>query len=311
MPSTITTKKSTTQNNDDFLNKQEKSIQTIFQDLERKDFDSKQTFIKLIEYIKGNNRILYSTISNIIYAIYENAQNDRSNSSETILAHLGDLLTYSNNIDKKTFDKKISEDDISNAKTSVIKIWDHVNLAIQQYTILKQSDKEYDEKFKSHIVEFKEKMQKEIIAQMITMVSIFTALAFLIFGSISFLDNIFENGNQPLLRIMSVGLIWGLCVSNMIFMFLSCAGKLSNMSICSDNAPSAPFSKKYPIVFWTNFVLLVLLLTLLFFYFLQTAGIYSYLQTLINNPLSVLILTIVFLLFFGIFLHKLFVKLQK
>ena len=51
--------------------------------------------------------------------------------------------------------------------------------------MIKQSDNEYDEKFQKRITAYKEEMSKEMNTQMITMVGIFTALAFLIFGSIS------------------------------------------------------------------------------------------------------------------------------
>ena len=68
-----------------------------------------------------------------------------------------------------------------------------ITLASQQYTMLKQSDTEYDEKFQKRITAYKEEMSKEMNTQMITMVGIFTALAFLIFGSISSLDGVFEN----------------------------------------------------------------------------------------------------------------------
>lgn len=78
----------------------------------------------------------------------------------------------------------------------------------QQYIMLKQTDEEYDEKFKARISSFKEDMSKDMNAQMITMVGIFTALAFLIFGSISSLDGIFENTALPIFKVMSNSIIF-------------------------------------------------------------------------------------------------------
>ena len=49
-------------------------------------------------------------------------------------------------------DKRIVDD----TKKAILKIWDHVNLANQQYKILKQTDDEYTEKFKRHISSYKE-----------------------------------------------------------------------------------------------------------------------------------------------------------
>lgn len=78
----------------------------------------------------------------------------------------------------------------------------------QQYIMLKQTDEEYDEKFKARISSFKEDMSKDMNARMITMVGIFTALAFLIFGSISSLDGIFENTALPIFKVMSNSIIF-------------------------------------------------------------------------------------------------------
>lgn len=78
----------------------------------------------------------------------------------------------------------------------------------QQYIMLKQTDEEYDEKFKARISSFKEDMSKDMNARMITMVAIFTALAFLIFGSISSLDGIFENTALPIFKVMSNSIIF-------------------------------------------------------------------------------------------------------
>lgn len=139
--------------------------------------------------------------------------------------------------------------------------------------MLKQSDAEYDEKFKKRIASYKEEMSKEMNTQMITMVGIFTALAFLIFGSISSLDGIFENINLPLFKVLSIGLIWGLCVSNMIFVFLYCVGKMTRLNFKANQSPMASIFQRYPIVWWTNLLLVSLLLLSTWGWFLQCSDI--------------------------------------
>lgn len=106
---------------------------------------------------------------------------------------------------------------LEDTQKAVLKIWDHVNLAQQQYNALKQSDEEYKEKFEKLISTYKEDMTKDMSNQLLTMVSIFTALAFLVFGGISSLDNIFSVHGIPLLKLMCVGAVWGLCILNLIF----------------------------------------------------------------------------------------------
>ena len=73
---------------------------------------------------------------------------------------------------------------------------------------------------------------------------------------------------------MSIGLIWGFCVINMIFVFLYCVGKMTKLSFKSttDDTENNIF-KNYPIVVYTNYVIAVLLLPSLFGWFLQQTGI--------------------------------------
>ena len=112
-------------------------------------------------------------------------------------------------------------------------------------------------------------MTKEMNAQLLTMVSIFTALAFLIFGGISSLDNIFSISGIPLLKIIASGLIWGLCIFNLIYVFLFCVGKMTHLNFKSTDDPDATIFQKYPIVWWSDLFLVSLLLICLWLYFMQ------------------------------------------
>ena len=192
----------------------------------------------------------------------------------TILSNLEALVEYTENPinitnKKQILPKNTKETAVDDARKMVLKIWDHVTLASHQYTMLKQTDDEYDDKFKKRIASYKEEMSREMNVQMITMVGIFTALAFLIFGSISSLDGIFENIKIPLFKTMSIGLIWGLCVSNMIFVFLYCIGKMTRLNFKADDRPKATIFEKYPVVWWTNLILVALLLISLWGWFIQ------------------------------------------
>ena len=299
----------------DGLEERENAFKSCFECFEvmSQDFNAQKTFEQLKGYIEKYDRVLYSTISNNIYDHYNHDDKSLGN----IQSNLEALVVWCENSnfeqDKRTAFPRSKADNAmkgvkdkthltEDTKKIVLKMWDHVTLASQQYTILKQSDEEYDKKFQERIkkhqdkmnMEFQEKIAKyqaEMNAQMISMVGIFTALAFLVFGSISSLDGIFENIQFPIFKVMSIGLIWGFCVINMIFVFLYCVGKMTKLSFKSttDDTENNIF-KNYPIVVYTNYVIAVLLLPSLFGWFLQQTGIAKDLVSQIRGcPIGVLV----------------------
>ena len=236
------------------------------------EFSQENAFDELQRYIVQYDRILYSPISNIIYSAYENSQEEEL--IGTLMSNLDALVSYS--LDQTAIaNRKIAmEEDrdkrtVDDTKKAVLKIWDHVNLANQQYKVLKQTDDEYNEKFNRRISSYKEEMTKEMNAQLLTMVSIFTALAFLIFGGISSLDNIFSIGEIPIMKVLATGLVWGLCIFNLIFLFLFCVGKMTKLNFKSTDDPNATIFQKYPVVWWSDLLLLSLLVVCLWLYFMQ------------------------------------------
>lgn len=265
----------------------EDAIKKFFDRLEKPndEFQASSAFDELLRYITNYDRVLYSTISNLIYGKYESSGS--FDVSGTLLSNLDKLVKYSENSDniiakKQTLGENQTEKAVDDTRKAILKIWDHVTLASHQYTMLKQSDAEYDEKFKQRISKYKEEMSKEMSTQMITMVGIFTALAFLIFGSISSLDGIFENLHMPIFKVICIGLIWGICISNMIFVFLYCIGKMTKLNFKSNTAENASSFQKYPLVWWTNFILISLLLVSSWGYFLQQSIISEWLLNTVN-----------------------------
>lgn len=225
-------------------------------------------------YIKNYDRILYSEISNTIFGLY-----DRNIPSEVTEEKIGNMQTniskvveyaycdeYSKIIEKKN--PKQREFYIK-AKAISLKIQDHINLAQQQCNSLKQTDEEYKEKFERNIADFKENLTKEMNEQLITLVSIFTALAFLLFGGISSLDNIFSGIDKTsILKLVMIGCIWGICLVNLIFVFLFCVSKMTRLNFASASNPDGTIFQKYPIFWWTNYIIISIFLISAFFYFL-------------------------------------------
>lgn len=247
------------------------------------DFDEKGAFDCLKDYISKHGRILYAPISNEIYSCYdENSYEDAMRIMGTVISNVEKLVAYTESDALQTrrnqTKKPESIQHLEDTQKAVLKIWDHINLAQQQYNALKQSDEEYKEKFEKLISTYKEDMTKDMNNQLLTMVSIFTALAFLVFGGISSLDNIFSVHGIPVLKLMCVGAIWGLCILNLIFVFLFCVGKMTKLNFRSTDDPDANIFQKYPVIWWTDLMLVSILLLSLWAYYIQQYEIADWLR---------------------------------
>lgn len=255
-----------------FLEKNKKDTEDFIKTLSvnSNEFNAEVSFEKLCKYLKSYDRLMYAPISNAIYSLYNDGKNNDLDG--TLITNVESLAAYID--DGKSFD---NEDDKKKFVNAVAKLWDHINLASQQYLSLKQTDREFNEKFEKNFKDkfgsYKEEIMRDMNSQLLTMVSIFTALAFLIFGSISSLDNVFSINNIPLLKVMIAGLIWGLCVLNLVFVFLYCVSKMTNLKIKTNANDNDTFFKKYPLVIFVNIVLISILICFIWVYFLQINGV--------------------------------------
>lgn len=251
-------------------------------------FDKTMTFDMLLEYITTYHRILYSQISNMVYAFYnEHSTEEATNALGTMVSNIEEMIAYTGTQDyrdrKETSTLPAAEKIYEDTEKSLLKIWDHVNLAQTQYSGLKQTDEEYKRKFDTSIAPFKEELVKDMNAQLLTMVSIFTALAFLLFGGISSLGSIFSNHEMPLLKVMIIGCVWGLCILNLVFVFLFCVGKMTGLNFKSNVDPDANIIQKYPIVWWSDLIILTILAGSLWTYYIHEENIDSSFNAWCNN----------------------------
>lgn len=251
-------------------------------------FDEKIAFNALHKYIEKYERILYSPLSNIIYNVNNNKDSEvimgniSTNMDKLVAYTVSSEFTTRRNQTKKPESIKLLQD----TKKAILKIWDHINLAQQQYSVLKQSDEEYQQKFNGLISSYKEDMTKDMSNQLLTMVSIFTALAFLVFGGISSLDNIFSAHGIPMLKLMCIGTVWGLCILNLIFVFLFCVGKMTKLNFKSTDDPNVSIFQKYLVVWWTDLILVALLIICLWAYYIRKQGIDSWISGIYSgNPM--------------------------
>ena len=281
----------------EFIKKRRFAVSELLDNLmvDNDKFDYKNWFVLLLEYLEKYERILYTPISNKIYCLSE----DDENAIPTIMSNLDKILDYIddsdsykefiNSLDKTKHNKQLD------AKKSIIKIWDHINLAQQQYQVLKQTDQEYNERFQHNIEKHKNEITREMSQQLISLVGIFTALAFLIFGGISSLDDIFSIHGIPLIKLMCTGTVWGISILNLVFVFLFCVSKMTNTAFKSTNNLNANIFQKYPIVWWCNFILFCLLMLFTWVYYLTSHGLLLWFDRYmrINNACKVIVGSII------------------
>lgn len=225
-------------------------------------FDCKEFIEHLINYLNEFERIQYSAFSSLIY-------NSDFEIRGVISTNLDKLLDYLFVTDfRKAFPDDKKREMI---KKIIIKLWDHYHLAYSQLQDLNRDD--FYEKFIPERDEIKLEIKEEskiINKELISMVAIFTAMSFLILGSLSPLSSILTQTieNLPVLNICIVCLFWGLCVYNLIYLFMYLVGKIIDKSITSRG--SCKFYKRHMIFLIGNALIILSLIIVSWLYFIQT-----------------------------------------
>lgn len=185
-------------------------------------------------YIDEYERIFYSPISQFILSETDD------NKIALLLQNINDTVARVDVSNKKEDNESpcASNSDILRYVVSIkqhkllLKFLDHCNLAVIQrdtYHTTQENVKggveqyfnekyqnEYDEKIKPKLDYF----EKSMTTQLVSLVAIFTALSFVIFGSINILDNLLNNIKLlPLLKLIFIGNLWMLCMINIFSFF--------------------------------------------------------------------------------------------
>lgn len=247
-------------------------------------FKCKDVDQHISEYIEQYNRLLYSVISEYIFQLSEEKR-------DTFNSNLETLVEYTLNKQNKLHTEKEECCQEDRTKQSILKLWDHVNLAINQSRNLKQSDEEFKKKFTEHIMPVRKDVDKQLneftrsmTSQLISLIGIFTAMSFLVFGGISSLDNIFSGAfSIPLLKLMIIGCIWGLCIINLVFIFMFFVSKMVEFNITSNTKPSANIFQKYPLVWWSNLVISTLLIISTWLFYIDKMNLGGWFVALNRN----------------------------
>lgn len=234
----------------------EKLINTL--NIDSNKFSSKITYEKLCKYKDEHERLLYTVLSDKIFSCYKNSDKitDENDEVGNILSNIDALLVYCE--EKNEISKE------NNIHNIVLKLKDHANLATRQYRALKQTDEEYQQKFDKKISGFREKVTQEMSAQLITLVGIFTAIAFVVFGGLSSLESIFSN-KRPLIEIIVIGSLWMLGMINLVFIFLKGISNMTKLDISSKNSDN--LLEKYIWIIWFDLIFILTIISVVWINF--------------------------------------------
>lgn len=199
------------------------------------DFDKNQWINEFANFSKKHKKLLYSKISSRIISCEDN------NLIENLTNNISDIIESIKSKEKevKTKDSFISVE--KDCYTLFLKFYDHCNLAMTQRAVYLKTESEFkkiatqtESDVKNALEEAKREIneqveqseqklndaEKTITTQLVTLVSIFTALSFVIFGGISVLDNLLQNVKTlPVIKTLFIGILWLICMANLFILF--------------------------------------------------------------------------------------------
>ena len=279
------------------------AINNVIQELlqNTNSFNKEKMVVSISNYIKKHERFMYSEISNKIYKLDTTARG-------IINTNLNTLVEYILSEEyKEGFCK--NDEECEKIKKVILKLSDHFNLALYQIESLKQNNEEFKAKFTENIMPVKldirkdlDKLTKETNTQLISLVAIFTAMAFLVFGGINSLDFIFDGMKGiPILQILIIGCVWGICIFNTIFIFMYFISKLTRLPISSRKENNISVISKYSIFFLGNLFITTILLICGWLYYIDKKNIGSWF-VILSQRCSVQISILGFIIIIGIFI---------
>ncbi len=235
------------------------------------EFDHKVFFETLHNYIKNEDRLLYTNITNFVFDLKEEEIGVVQTNLDSVINYIyGDEF---NEDFPWTPGAENQGNPYDRTKRTALKIWDHINLAKRQLFLLKMSDDDYTRIVDTKMKEEEARLTKELNIQLISFVAIFTALSFIVFGGISSLDNIFLGAKDiPVTKLMIVGTIWCFCIMNLVYVFIFFIAKLTELNMKSCQDVNANLVQKYPLIWWCNFVLIVILALSCWAYYIKCEG---------------------------------------
>lgn len=178
--------------------------EALFDDL----FDSDKWLDDFSFFSSSTNRLMYSDITETIFK----HKTDEYKGAGRRLEQLRESLYYRREADKEEADT--SEFNL------FIRLYDNCFLAISQRDIARRAEEGAREEI--------QKSNMQMTERFIGLISIFTALSFVLSGGISVLGSIMDAvRTQDLAYTLFVGLIWLLCMGNLFVLFMHFVMKIS------------------------------------------------------------------------------------
>ena len=207
---------------------------------------------KLWSFQEAYAKILYSELSTFIL---EEKKNETIKNIRDNLSKISDFM-----------DKEYTKVDIEQYRFW-LKYKDHCELAILQRKHYHISIDEIEEKSKktalSAIKEESERIQKDLTSQLIGLVSIFTALSFVVFGGINILNSVLENIHMSTItRMVCAGFIWTFCMALLFYIFVNFILKIIRPG--DENLLGEKFTKSFWFMMRFLFVLIIIFVLLAF-----------------------------------------------
>lgn len=213
-----------------------------------------------------HNRLVYSVISDYIFSL---EQRDR------VTTNIKDAVNYILSREDREYPLT--------TKKMVIKLYDHINLAIRQKNMFDKDEedlrKQIEEIVKPEIELKSASLTKDMTGQLVSLIAIFTALSFIVFGGISSLDSIFQSLQSTMkykstvLPTLIVTVAWALCLMNLLFGFMYFVLRIAGLQNQSDKGSNQNLVQRYPVVFFCDYVLSILMVFLGFAWFAECNGI--------------------------------------
>lgn len=244
----------------------EKNTQSLCEDLTLSNFDADAWLRKITEFAEApENRLIYSAISNVIFSLDNHQRITRNikTAANVVLNPDGDWPGH--------------------VKKMVVKIYDHINLAIRQKALFQQNEKDVKDQIETilspKLSQKSEELTKEMTAQLVALVAIFTALSFILFGGISSLDSIFASlkatikNKNSILPTLIVALAWAFCLMNLLFGFMYFIFRIAKIE--PPGNIKGNMVQRYPVIFLCNYVIFSFLAIFSAMWFAECYGIGS------------------------------------
>lgn len=269
---------------------------------DEKEMDCAGWIDSLEKYIVAhNNRIYYSAISNCVFHMDEERFPD-------FLSNLGKVVDYAVHNFGESKDRRKR-----NLCRTIIKFYDHANLAHQQQVTFSDKRESLREDIKNEVNLMLEprisKISREMTSQLVGLISIFTALSFIVFGGISSLENMVTSlqgtlkDQQSVLPILILAMAWAFCMMNLLFGFMYFVIRITNLEKPAAEK-AANIIQRYPVVFLCNYIILALLVLFSGMWFAEVnavgKSVFEFFVDSKHSTWTFWIFVVLFIVFFGV-----------